>query len=248
MKVLIFSGTTEGRALSHLLAERGAEVTVCVATDYGREEQGTAENIKVLTGRRTPEEKLALLRDCDLCVDATHPYAVEVTKSVRAACTAAGVPYRRLLRSGGDEADADTAVVESAAEAAALLSHRAGNVLLTTGAKELKAFSALEPSRLFPRVLPTHESLAACEAVGIPHRNILAMQGPFSQELNEALIRQFHISILVTKDGGKAGGFTEKALAAKCTGTQLILIRRPGETGESFEEIVMDCEELMKCL
>ena len=88
MKVLIFSGTTEGRALSHLLAERGAEVTVCVATDYGREEQGTAENIKVLTGRRTPEEKLALLRDCDLCVDATHPYAVEVTKSVRAACTA----------------------------------------------------------------------------------------------------------------------------------------------------------------
>lgn len=248
MKVLIFSGTTEGRALSHLLAEKGAEVTVCVATDYGREEQGTAENITVLTGRRTPEEKLALLRNCDLCVDATHPYAVEVTRSVRAACAEAGVPYRRLLRKGGSEIDADTIVVESAAEAAEFLSHKTGNVLLTTGAKELKVFSGLESSRLFPRVLPTHESLAACEAVGIPHRNILAMQGPFSQELNEALIRQCSISALVTKDGGKAGGFTEKVLAAKRTGIQLIVIRRPDETGESFEEIAASCEELMKCL
>lgn len=248
MKILIFSGTTEGRALSHLLAEKGAEVTVCVATDYGREEQGTAENITVLTGRRTPEEKLALLRNCDLCVDATHPYAVEVTRSVRAACAEAGVPYRRLLRKGGSEIDADTIVVESVAEAAEFLSHKTGNVLLTTGAKELKVFSGLESSRLFPRVLPTHESLAACEAVGIPHRNILAMQGPFSQELNEALIRQCSISALVTKDGGKAGGFTEKVLAAKRTGIQLIVIRRPDETGESFEEIAASCEELMKCL
>lgn len=247
MKILIFSGTTEGRTLSHLLAEKGAEVTVCVATEYGREEQGIAENITVLTGRRTPEEKLALLRDCDLCVDATHPYAVEVTKSVREACAAAGVPYRRLLRGGGG-GDDGAVVVESAAEAAEFLSQEAGRILLTTGAKELQAFAGLEPSRLFPRVLPTHESLAACEAAGIPHRNILAMQGPFSQELNEALIRQYGISILVTKDGGKAGGFTEKALAARSTGTQLVLIRRPEERGESFEEIVTSCEELMKCL
>lgn len=247
MKILIFGGTTEGRALSHLLAEKGAEVTVCVATDYGREEQGDAPGITVLTGRRTLEEKLALLRDCDLCVDATHPYAVEVTKSVRAACAAAGVSCRRLLRGRGGM-DADAAVVGSAVEAAELLAQTEGNILLTTGAKELGAFAGLEPSRLFVRVLPTHESLAACEAAGIPHRNILAMQGPFSQELNEALIRQFHIAALVTKDGGKAGGFPEKALAARRTGVKLILIRRPDEAGETFEEIVKSCEELMKCL
>lgn len=245
MRVLIFGGTTEGRALSHLLAEKGAEVTVCVATDYGREEQGTAPGVTVLTGRRTREEKLALLRGCALCVDATHPYAVEVTKSVRAACAEAGVPYRRLLR--GRCGDGGT-VVDSAAEAAELLAGTEGNILLTTGAKELGAFSGLEPSRLFARVLPTHESLAACEAAGIPHRNVIAMQGPFSRELNEALIRQFRITALVTKDGGRAGGFPEKALAAGNTGTKLILIRRPDETGETFEEIVTRCEELMKCL
>lgn len=247
MKIVIFSGTTEGRALSRLLAEQGAEVTVCVATEYGREEQGTMAGVTVLAGRKTPEEMADILRGCDLCVDATHPYAVQVTKSIRTACAAAEVPYRRLLRRNSGETG-DAIIVDSAAEAAERLARMPGNVLLTTGAKELKEFSALDPARLFPRVLPTHESLAACEAAGIPHHNILAMQGPFSQELNEAIIRQFRVSVLVTKDGGAAGGFQEKVQAARSTGAALILIRRPEETGETFEEIVQSCEELMRCL
>lgn len=246
MRLVIFGGTTEGRELSHLLAANGAEVTVCTATAYGREEQGQAPGITVLSGRKTAEEMAVLLRGCDLCVDATHPYAVEATKNIHAACLAAGTPYRRLLRKSSGEKTAGT-LVDSAAEAAALLAGEAGNILLTTGAKELKAFSGLDPERLYPRVLPTHESLAACEAAGIPHRNILAMQGPFSQELNEALLRQFHIAHLVTKDGGAAGGFGEKVRAAERTGIHLVVIRRPEETGESMEQIVKDCGEMMRC-
>ena len=246
MKIVIFSGPTEGRALSRLLAEQGAEVTVCVATEYGREEQGAMAGVTVLAGRKTPEEMADILRESDLCVDATHPYAVAVTENIRRACSQAGVPCRRLLR--GASETAGVTAVGSAAEAAALLAGREGNILLTTGSKELGAFSALPSERLYPRVLPNHESLSACEGAGIPHRNILAMQGPFSTELNEALIRQFHIAYLVTKDGGKAGGFEEKLRAAKNTGIELVLIRRPEETGESFEEIAAACEELMKCL
>lgn len=246
MKIVIFSGTTEGRLLSRLLAEKGADVTVCVATEYGCEEQGEAPGVTVLTGRKTVEEMTALLGGSDLCVDATHPYAVEVTKSVRRACGEAGVPYRRLLRDRS--ADTDALVVDSAEAAAKLLTDREGNILLATGMKELPAFAGISPARLYPRVLPTGESIAACEGVGIPHRNIIAMQGPFSRELNEALIRQFHIAFLVTKDGGKAGGFQEKVQAAKNTGIELVLIRRPEETGESFDEVVKSCEEMMKCL
>ena len=246
MKIVIFSGTTEGRALSRLLAEQGAEVTVCVATEYGREEQGAMAGVTVLAGRKTPEELADILRESDLCVDATHPYAVEVTKIVRRACTAAGVPYRRLLR--GRSADTDAMVVDSAEAAAELLADREGNILLATGMKELPAFAGISPARLYPRVLPTGDSIAACERAGIPHRNVIAMQGPFSRELNEALIRQFHIVYLVTKDGGKAGGFQEKVQAAENTGIELVLIRRPEETGESFDEVVKSCEEMMKCL
>ena len=244
MKIVIFSGTTEGRLLSHLLAEKGAEVTVCVATEYGCEEQGEAPGITVLTGRKTVEEMVELLRGSDLCVDATHPYAVEVTKSVRRACGEAGVPCRRLLRERRPVTDA--VLVDSAEAAAELLADREGNILLATGMKELPAFAGISPARLYPRVLPTGDSIAACERAGIPHRNIVAMQGPFSRELNEALIRQFHIAYLVTKDGGKAGGFQEKVQAAKNTGIGLVLIRRPEETGETFEEIAAACEELMR--
>ena len=244
MKIVIFSGTTEGRLLSRLLAEKGADVTVCVATEYGCEEQGEAPGITVLTGRKTVEEMVALLVGSDLCVDATHPYAVEVTKSVRRACGEAGVPCRRLLRDRS--ADTDDLLVDSAEAAAELLADREGNILLATGMKELPAFAGISPARLYPRVLPTGDSIAACERTGIPHRNIIAMQGPFSAELNEALIRQFNIAFLVTKDGGKAGGFQEKAQAAKNTGAELVLIRRPEETGETFEEIAAACEELMR--
>lgn len=81
---------------------------------------------------------------------------------------------------------------------------------MATGAKELAQFAAIPPERLYPRVLPTLESIAACEAANIPHRNIIAMQGPFSFALNQAMMEQFHIRWLVTKDGGAAGGFDEK--------------------------------------
>ena len=245
MKLLIFSGTTEGRKLSCRLAARGADVTVCVATDYGTEEQGAHKGVTVLTGRKTEEEMTALLREFTLCVDATHPYAVEASKNIRAACAAAGVPYRRLLREKSETADAVT--VSDASDAAAYLAKTEGNILLTTGAKELSAFAALDPDRLYPRVLPSHEGLAACEAAGVPHRNVIAMQGPFSRELNAALIRQYHIAYVVTKDGGATGGFPEKAEAARETGATLIVLRRPEESGGSFAEILKECEAYLPC-
>ena len=152
-----------------------------------------------------------------------------------------------IIRHGDPDYETDSLTQQGWREAE-LLADREGNILLATGMKELPAFAAIPPARLYPRVLPTGESIAACERAGIPHRNILAMQGPFSTELNEALIRQFRIAFLVTKDGGKAGGFQEKVQAAKNTGIELVLIRRPEETGETFEEIVQSCEELMRCL
>ena len=230
MNILIFSGTADGRRLSRHLADRGAAVTVCVATEYGSEEQGEYAGIRVLTGRRDAEQMRALLPGFALCIDATHPYALRVSENLRSACASAGVPYRRLLRAACGAEGA--VIVSDAAEAAEYLSRTEGKILLAIGSKELA---------------PAQASLAACEAAGIPHRNIIAMQGPFSRELNAALIRQYGIAWVVTKDGGTVGGFPEKAAAARETGAGLIVLRRPEEDGESFEEIAAACEELMKC-
>ena len=244
MKLVIFSGTTEGREFSRAAAALGAAVTVCVATDLGAEEQGSAPGVTVHAGRLDADEMVALLRDAALCVDATHPYATEATHNIRAAAGMTGVEYHRLLRRAS-ELPAGSVVLPGAGEAAAYLADKAGRILLTTGAKELPAFAALDPARLYPRVLPTLAGIMACEAAGVPHRNIIAMQGPFTLGLNVALMRQFEIDYLVTKDGGAQGGFAEKAEAAALCGAQLIVLRRPDEQGETAETILQRCRELL---
>ena len=105
--------------------------------------------------------------------------------------------------------------------------------------------AGLDAARLYPRVLPTVAGITACEGAGIPHRNIIAMQGPFTLELNLALMQQFHIRYLVTKDGGSAGGFAEKAQAAAQSEATLVVLRRPEECGETAEEILQRCRELL---
>ena len=265
MKIVIFSGTTEGRILSQRLAEEtrtngtSTEIVVCVATEYGREIQAAVEGTRICTGPLSPEEKKELLCGAALCVDATHPYATHISQSLKTACREAEVEYIRLRRGeseenqhtttrpdesrgGADNAEAAGKVfLADADETARWLAEREGNILLTTGAKELPAFAALPRERLFPRVLPNQKSLEACEAQGIPRRNIIAMQGPFSTEMNIATIRQYQIRWLVTKDGGIPGGYPEKREAAEKTGITLLVLRRPEDSGENFKAVLNRC-------
>ncbi|MDO4315846.1 MAG: precorrin-6A/cobalt-precorrin-6A reductase, partial [Oscillospiraceae bacterium] len=98
MRLLVFGGTTEGRLLAERLAGLGHDVTVSVATELGAEELAGIPGLTVLAGRRDGEEIRRLVRAFALCIDATHPYAAEVTKNIRAACGEEGIPLRRLLR------------------------------------------------------------------------------------------------------------------------------------------------------
>ena len=233
--------------LAQKLIRLGHTLTVSVATELGAEMLGELPRAQILVGRLEQPAMERLLGDYALCIDATHPYAVDVTRNLQAACAASGVPLRRLLRRESP-AEADWVTMESTEEAAAFLAGTTGNVLLTTGTKELPAFAGLDPARLYPRVLPTHLALDTCEALGVPHRNILALQGPFSQGMNEAMLAQYRIDWLVTKDGGEAGGFAAKAAAARARGVPLVLIRRPQEDGETMEEILRELgEEEARC-
>lgn len=240
--VAIFSGTTEGRMLSHQLASEGVPVTVCVATEYGRAEQGQAPGITVHTGRLEPSAMADLVAGAALCVDATHPYAVQASANIRAACEKAGVPCLRLLRPASP-LPKNALTAPDAASAARMLAGTEGKILLTTGAKELTAFAFLGGQRLVARVLPSHAGLEACEAAGIPAHNRIAMQGPFTREMNEAILRQFSIRYLVTKDGGEAGGFGAKAEAAAAAGVVMVVICRPADAGASYQEVLDQCRK-----
>lgn len=239
MNILLFGGTSEGRELAGWLAGEGHSLTLCVATDYGAALVPDIPGLAVHTGRLDREDMGRLLSQTvfDKVIDATHPYAVEVTQNLRAACGAAGIPYLRLVRRSEWEDGCRKA--GDMAGAAYMLERMPGNVLLTTGSKELAPFAV--PSlreRCFPRVLPTLDSLTRCLDLGFPPAHIICMQGPFSKELNAALIRQFDIKTLVTKDSGGYGGFRDKADAAGEAGCELLVVERPEEeTGLDLEEL-----------
>ena len=229
-KLCVFAGTTEGRALVELLEGQPVAVTACVATEYGETLLTARENLTISAGRLRREEMEALLRreGFDLVVDATHPYAQEVTKHIAGAYQTAGTDYLRLLRE--EQGLPEGAVwTPDAAGAAALLADRPGNILLTTGSKELGRFASIPgfAQRTYARVLPMEASLRACEAAGLSPAHILAMQGPFSREMNLAMLRAVSAAWLVTKEGGAAGGFQEKAEAAAEAGAGLVVIGRP---------------------
>ncbi len=242
MKIVIFSGTTEGKKLSCELADFGVPVLVCVATEYGKTDQGKHPGVQVQAGRLDVGDMARLLTPQTLCIDATHPYATQVTANIRAAAKQAGAVYKRLLRKPSPLPE-DCLAVRDTTEAVSLLQKTEGNILLTTGAKELSAFAPLGEERLFARVLPLESSLEACKEAGIAPSHIIAMQGPFGVELNVALLHQFAIRYLVTKDGGAPGGFEEKLKAARACGVKLVVVRRPVDQGEPYETVLDFCKE-----
>lgn len=229
-KICVFAGTTEGRELIEFLSTQNLSVTACVATEYGETLLPTADNLTV-SARRLPAEEIArLLRDntFHLVIDATHPYAESITRSIGDACKQTGTEYLRLLRDASAIPE-DAIYVENAAAAVSFLNSVEGNVLLTTGSKELAAFSGMDgfSERVYARVLPMESSLESCRSAGLKPAHIIAMQGPFSQEMNETILRYTCAKWMVTKDGGDAGGFAAKATAARNTGVKLVVIGRP---------------------
>lgn len=230
-KVLIFAGTTEGRELAELLADSNIKCSVCVATDYALELMND-KRLDVHCGRLTEEEMEVLMRDgsFDVVVDATHPYAQIVSQNVRQAADKESISLIRLHRST-ESAEEGFVSFKTHEECSAWLSFQTGNILLTTGSKDLGSYAKNETikNRLFVRVLPGEESIRLCTANGITGRQIIAMQGPFSAQMNECILREYSIDWMVTKISGHAGGFEEKVEAAKKAGVGICAILPPAE-------------------
>lgn len=238
-KICVFAGTTEGREVVSFLQGQ-AEVYACVATEYGQTLLPRGEQVTVSAVRLSQEEMEALFRAhrFDLVIDATHPYADVVTRNICAACAATGTQYHRLLRA--DCAAGENAVyVPDIDGAVAYLAETQGTILLTTGSKELHRFASLPDfaQRTYARVLPMEQSLQLCREAGLQPSHILAMQGPFSVEMNAAMLKSTGAAYMVTKSSGIAGGFEEKISAAAAAGvTSVIVGRPPQQAGTGLEQ------------
>ena len=249
-RILIFSGTTEGRELAEWLGSEGIMVHVRVATEYGAVVMESSANIDVRVGSCGGADGIAdVIRDLDISivVDATHPYALNITKHIVEACGRTGAEYIRLKRPDSEEDTEGVVRFDNLEEAVEYLKGTEGRILASTGSNELALYTRIPDytERVVARVLSTAESVQKCAALGFEGRNLICAQGPFSEEMNTAMLRQVGARFMVTKDSGDAGGFSEKLRAARKARATLVVINRPEDAGLDFRQVqVRLAEEL----
>ena len=207
IKLLIFGGTTEGRELAEWCGANGIAADVSVTTDYGARLLGSDSLINVFTGRLDSGEMETLIHAGNYAavIDATHPYAGEATRNIKAACSGTGARYYRLLR---EKCELSGTVVRSLHEATKLLNSTDKTVLSTLGSKELPELANVNDRmrRVWLRVLPADGITEYCEKFGFDSSHVIVGKGPFSVEENKRHIMQSSAEILLTKESGKTGG------------------------------------------
>ena len=240
MKILLFGGTAEGREI----AAGGLPVLYSVTTGYGAE-LADFPNVESVVGRMDADAMTDFIKSRPVAgvIDATHPHAVEVSKNIRLACERTCTPFVRVVREAVSLNEKEITTTPSCGEAARLLNEppwSEANALLAVGGKELAFFTNVSgyQKRLFARVLPKSDILRDCEKLGFDAGHIIAMKGPFTKAMNKATLDMTDARVLVTKDGGAAGGLEEKLSAAKELGVDILLIRRPEETGVTAAEAI----------
>lgn len=250
-RILIFSGTTEGRQLSEILSASSIDCDVCVATEYGEHIMDKSPNVNIICKRLNEDDmkKLYMENEYALIVDATHPYATVVTDSIKKSVEGFNIPLIRVTRKE-EKISGSFLEYDSLKECAEELDGLDGNILLTTGSKGLKEFLINEDlkNRTYVRVIPSVESIQICNDNGINGGHIIAMQGPFSMEMNCEQINHYNVKHLVTKQSGKSGGEFEKIQAAKKCGVTLHVIKRPDSENDEDIKTVSEAVKIIETI
>ena len=229
MNLLVLAGTKDGRDIAEGLCSRGHEVIATTVTKYGADL--FEEGVHVHTGPLNPANFRSLMecRRIEALVDATHPFAQDISRLAIEVCADLEINYIRFERekSPGDHYS-NVIKAEDWSEAAGILQGY-DDIFLTIGSRNLKAFSHLLKmrKRVIARVLPLSSVIKHCESLGLCPDNIIAMRGPFSVEMNLVMFEETGAKIVVTKDSGSVGGVPEKIEAARALGIPVIIVERP---------------------
>ena len=229
-------GTSEGKKILRLINKYTNEIAVTTATTYGGDILKDF-NIKVLnTKPLSEEEMLNWIKEnkIHVLVDASHPYAEEITKTALKCAKYLEIEYLRYERQGVlENINWDNIIrVNNYDEAIEAIKEINGNVLNTTGGNNVSKFLSLDLNyRIVHRILPLPKVLNKIVEAGISIKDIIAMQGPITYELEKAFIHQYDVKAILTKDSGIEGGTLEKYKAARDAGIKLIVIEKPSFTG-----------------
>jgi precorrin-3B C17-methyltransferase len=230
--VWVFSGTSDGNQLARELSDHGCEVVISAATEYGADLAGkTCPDAHIISGRTGEAARLNLMRCAQpvAVVDATHPYATVMSKQLMAISQDLQLPYIRFERPAIAQPKKGTLLFESFSDAFGAARKNSKRIFLACGSKALSEIDRdyAHKEHLYIRITPEVDSIRKAVEFGIPNANIIAMQGPFSKEMNVAMWRDLKIDVVVTKDSGTAGGFEAKVAAADELGIPLYVLKRP---------------------
>jgi len=252
--IWVIAGTLDGRNLVVAVQEHtGLPVLVSVVSQYGAQ-LASHPGIEVHEGRLNLEEMKALIQNkgITMLIDASHPYAAIVTATAREAAADMEIPFIRFERKEVllpeyDKLHIVVDEVEAANLAGKLAKENNNHVYLTTGSKTMHIFAksdALQDCEVWTRILPTAEVLQMMEDLNVSPKRIVAVQGPFSYDMNRIMFHDTKASVVVMKNSGLVGGADTKLQAAMDLGIHVIVIDRPRVKLESH--VVSTNDEFFK--
>lgn len=229
--LLILGGTSEARELILLCLAHNIPVMYTSTTRILDE---FAPTVECRVGQLSSQtlQSLIIERNISSIVDATHPFAVKISRLAMDVCNLTKTPYLRLERETLAKPSTCRHVhqIETVEEAASLARETPGGILSAIGVRKLPELITHLGNRkkdLFARVLPVVDSLAICEQLGIRPSHIIGMRGPFSAQFDSLLIGELGITTMIAKESGDRGGLTAKITACEKTGCKLLLVTRP---------------------
>lgn len=231
--IFVASGTQDGRGLVQQLLDSGYKVMASVVTSYGKILLPQHPNLIINDHKLDEAAMKACLQEHNISVfvDATHPYAVNVSQTAMNVCASLKLPYIRYERAVTPLPNySKLHLVKTYEEAATLAMQLGEHIFLTTGSNRVDLFAQTAKKynkHIIARVLPAIASLEICEKAGIMPRDIIAIQGPFSENLNMALYEKYNSDVVVMKNSGTLGGTETKLTAAIKMNLEIVLIDRP---------------------
>ena len=224
-RVLVFGNTPESRSIARLLRQRGRQVVMSVTSEYARSllPPGTMCHV----GKLDAEGMLAFMRETapHRIVDATHPYAVAAQENIRQAAQALGLPCERTHFDNIEGAWRESVEWVNTHEAVvAAIRRENGPMLLDIGHDPLLPLPLhTDMTRLYPRITPNAQSVAACLQLGYPQENIIAIDGPFSRELTLAIFDAKNITGIVVRDVTDKSRLHEMVIPALERGVHVVM-------------------------
>ena len=222
MRVLILGGTHEAFQLAERLAARGS--VEFISSLAGRTREPRLPKGQVRTGGFGGAEGLANYLHAERIthlVNATHPFAAQISTNAVTAADAAGIPLLRLLRPAWAARQDDRWVAaRDSAEAAELCRREGGHIFLTLGSGELDAFAQIHNAHFLVRMVDPPERLPLRDC------RVITARGPFSLQDELRLLTEHRIGLIVAKNSGGEATYA-KIDAARRMGLTVVMIERP---------------------